>query len=103
MIPRAYEGHLFNSLGSDRYVEEGTYLKFNSLSFSYSLGKKGKELLHVNDFRIAANVRKLYTWTNYSGQNPEITTKMEDPFWVAEDNGLTTPPRIYAISVSVTF
>jgi len=102
MIPRAYYGHKFNSLGSDRYVEDGTFLKFNSLSMSYTMGNKGKEMFNINNFKISANVRKIHTWTNYSGQNPEITTSMTNAFWVAKDNGKTTPPRVYSITLSVT-
>lgn len=102
MIPRAYENHTFNSLGSDRYVEDGSYLKLNSLSLSYTLNNDMKKKLGVSDLRLSANARKIYTWTDYTGQNPEITTKMEDQFWVETDTGQSPTPRVYSVTVSVT-
>jgi len=102
MIPRAYEGHEFNSLGSDRYVEDGSFLKFNSLALSYTMDNKLKKKLKLNDVRFSANVRKLYTWTNYSGKNPEVATAMSDQFWYAKDSGYASPPRVYSFTISVT-
>jgi TonB-linked SusC/RagA family outer membrane protein len=103
MIPKASYGHEFNSLGSDRYVEDGTYLKLNSLTLNYSTNKELEEKLGINNCSISFTGRKLFTWTKYSGQNPEITTEMEDPFWIAEDEGRTTPSRTYSLLISVTF
>ncbi len=37
MLPRAYMGHKANNLGSDRYVEDGDFIRLNNLSFRYSL------------------------------------------------------------------
>jgi TonB-linked SusC/RagA family outer membrane protein len=102
MIPRAYYDHQFNSLGSDRYVEDGTFIKLNSLTLNYSVGKKGSRTLKLSDLRISLNMRTLHTWTNYSGQDPEITTSIQNPFWVGKDNGRTTPPRVFSLMVSAS-
>lgn len=102
MIPRAYSGHQFNSVGSDRYVEDGSYLKFNSLTLSYNISNQLKKKIGVSDLRISLTGRKIFTWTNYSGQNPEINTKLQDPFWVAEDNGRTPPARSFSVLLTVT-
>ena len=102
IIPRAYEGHTFNSLGSNRYVEDVSYIKFNSLALTYRMGKNMKTQLGINDCSLSLNVRKLYTWTGYGGVDPEINTKMQDPFWVARDQGNTTPPRSYSLSIAIT-
>ncbi len=40
MLPRAYLGHPANNLGSDRYVENGDFLRFVSLVINYSVDKR---------------------------------------------------------------
>ena len=40
MIPRAYMDHPANNLGSDRYVEDGDFLRLNNLTFSYALSRE---------------------------------------------------------------
>ncbi|KAA4246425.1 SusC/RagA family TonB-linked outer membrane protein, partial [Bacteroides ovatus] len=39
-IPRALYGEGYNTLGSDRFVEDASYLRLKSLSFNYRLPKK---------------------------------------------------------------
>ena len=103
MIPRAYAGHQFNSVGSDRYVEDGSFFKFNAITLNYYMGKRLREKLGVREFRVSFTGRRLFTWTKYSGQNPEISTAMQNPFWVAQDGGRTPPPRNYSLQLTLGF
>lgn len=102
-LPRAYYGHPANNLGSSRYVESGDYLRLNNVKIGYRLPKEKCDQWHLNKLDFAISARKLYTWTNYSGQDPEIGQNASDPFWVGVDNARTPPSRMVTLSVAVGF
>jgi TonB-linked SusC/RagA family outer membrane protein len=103
MLPRAYENHPANNLGSDRYVEAGDYLRLNNVKIGYQLPKNLCDMLHVDRMNFALSARRLLTFTNYSGQDPEIGQDASDPFWIGVDKARTPPSRMYTISLSVFF
>ena len=47
-IPRALYGYGYNWLGSDRYVEDGSFLRFKYLTFAYNVPKKPLKKLHLD-------------------------------------------------------
>ncbi len=74
-----FSAGLYNGLvASDYFVEDGSYVKLRELSVSYTLGQK--MLAQTGLGRITSGVklaligRNLYTWTNYSGFDPEVTS-----------------------------
>lgn len=105
LLPRAYMNHKSNNLGSDRYVEDGSFLRFNNLSITYKVNKDFVNKLHLRSLNISANARKLYTWTNYTGQDPEVsqTGKKGDIFWIGSDESKTPPPRSFNFALTVGF
>lgn len=103
MLPRAYLNHPANNLGSDRYVEKGDYLRLNNLKLSYRLSQSLCNKFGVRKANVALSARKLYTWTGYSGQDPEIGQDASNPFWIGVDRARTPPPRVYTISVGIGF
>ncbi len=103
MIPRAYMDHPANNLGSDRYVENGDFLRLNSLTFSYALPRDLCSRLRLNSLDLAFTMRKIWTLTNYTGQDPEIPQVGDDPFWFGTDNARTPIPKSYVVSISVGF
>ncbi len=103
LLPRAYMNHPANNLGSDRYVEKGDYMRLNNIKLSYMLSNDLCRKLGVRKANIALSARKLYTWTAYSGQDPEIGQDASDPFWIGVDYARTPPPKIITLSVGVGF
>ncbi len=103
MIPRAYMDHPANNLGSDRYVEDGDFLRLNNLTFSYALSRELCTRLRLNSLDFAFTMRKIWTLTSYTGQDPEIPQVGDDPFWFGTDNARTPTPRSYVFSISVGF
>jgi hypothetical protein len=103
MLPRAYMGHPANNLGSDRYVEQGDYLRLINFVIAYQLKPEICQKLHLRRLSIALSGRKLITWTGYSGQDPEVGQDASDPFWIGVDNAKTPPPRILTLSISAGF
>ncbi len=103
ILPRAYLDHPANNLGSDRYVERGDFVRLVNLTMSYQLPKEICQRLFVRSIDVALTMRRIFTFTNYSGQDPEIPQQVEDPFWFGTDKARTPPPKAYTLSFSVGF
>jgi hypothetical protein len=48
-------------------------------------------------------VYNLYTWTNYTGADPEVPMLSNDPFFIGEDKADTPPPISYIFSLNFKF
>jgi TonB-linked SusC/RagA family outer membrane protein len=69
---------LYNGLlASDYFVEDGSYVKLRELSMSYTLGEGIMRVAGLNRFangvKLALIGRNLYTWTKYTGFDPDVT------------------------------
>ena len=58
-------------LVSDRFIEDGSYLKLKTLSLSYSFPKIN--LKHIQGLRLYVTGQNLLTWTKYRGYDPEVS------------------------------
>lgn len=78
-IPVAfYTVGLYNALNpSSHFVESGSYMKLKELSLGYALGQRTLDKVgltrYVHGAKLAVIGRNLYTWTKYSGFDPEVT------------------------------
>ena len=61
-------------LASDYYVEDASYLRLKSVSLGYNLPSKILTTLNLNRARVYVTGNNLYTWTNYSGYDPEVNS-----------------------------
>jgi len=72
-----YSGGLYNGLNADEYfVEDGSYIKLRELSVAYNLAPRFVQKIgfgRASNARIALIGRNLYTWTHYSGFDPDVT------------------------------
>jgi TonB-linked SusC/RagA family outer membrane protein len=57
----------------DRYIEDGSYLKLKTISFGYNLPKTLLERINIQRCRLSFSAQNLYTWTNYSGYDPDVS------------------------------
>ena len=103
MIPRAYMDHIANNLGSDRYVENGDFLRLNNVTFSYALPREVYSRIGMKSLDLAFTMRKVLTFTRYSGQDPEIPQVGDDPFWMGTDKARTPVPKFFVLSIIAGF
>lgn len=103
MLPKAYMNHPANNLGSDRYVEKGDFLRLNNLRIGYRFSKRICDRLGIRNAETYLSGRKLLTFTNYSGQDPEVGQDASNPFWIGEDDAKTPPPKMVTLSFAVGF
>jgi hypothetical protein len=102
-IPRALYGSGYNWLGSDRYVEDASFVRFRTLTVRYTFPKKLTDKMKIKNLSGYVTVENLYTWTNYTGQDPEVTMRGSDPFRVARDESLTPPVKTFTIGLTGSF
>ena len=70
-IPRALYNYGYNWLGSDRYVEDASFLRFSYVSLSYDVPKKFLKSLGLNTLRFDLSGQNTFVWSKYSGTDPE--------------------------------
>ena len=83
--------------------EDASFLRFRSLTLRYTAPKKLSDKLHLKNLSGYLTGENLFTWTPYTGQDPEVALKGSDPFRVATDNSLTPPVIMLTVGVTVTF
>ncbi len=98
-IPRALYGtEYYNYQVSSRFVEDGSFLRFNNLQISYSVPKKVLKKYGLNTLSAYVTMNNLFCWTKYSGIDPEIGAGTYSP----ASDGATTP-RSKSITASLSF
>ncbi|MGL1885775.1 MAG: TonB-dependent receptor [Reichenbachiella sp.] len=69
---------------TDKFVEDGSYLRIKNITLSYRLPSSLIDRQGVvRNVTLSASAQNVYTWTNYSGYDPEIGT------YVGESQGVT--------------
>jgi hypothetical protein len=102
-IPRAVLNQGRNWLGSDRFVEDASFLRLKTLTVSYIIPKRHTERIGLNNVRAFMTGYNLVTFTKYSGQDPEIGFSGADPFSLGIDRSMTPPPVSFTLGLSMTF
>ena len=103
-MPRAIAGDPNdNTRISDRYIEDGSYLRFKNVSLSYSVPQRIINRYGVDNLKVTAGVQNLYTITNYSGFDPEIGASQTSANVYGLDNGRYPSPRIFIFGLDVAF
>ncbi len=72
-IPRAVLGDPNrNNRASTRFLEDGSYLRIKTIQLGYSINQNFLEKAHMDKFRIYVSGQNLFTFTDYSGLDPEV-------------------------------
>ena len=102
-IPRALFATGYNWLGSDRYVEDASFLRFRTLTLRYTFPKNIVDRIKIKNLSGYITVENLMTWTKYTGQDPEVALRGSDPFRVAEDISMTPPVKMFTVGFTGSF
>lgn len=99
-IPRALYGDdsAYNWLGSDRYVEDGDFVRFNYAQLSYDFPAKGLKKVGLSSLKVYVSGNNIYCWTKYSGAEPE---RSSDGWKWATDGGKTPRSRTMTLGVNL--
>ena len=92
-----------NLLISNRYIEDGSYVRIQNLTFGYSLPQNVLDKLKMSRLRVYGSAQNLYTFTNYSGYDPEIGSFNQSPLLSGIDNGRYPSPRTFSFGINLEF
>lgn len=85
-------------------IEDGSFLRLNNLTFGYTLPKKMTKKWLIESLRIYATGYNLYCWTNYSGPDPEVSTRDKDsPFTPGVDYSAYPKSKTFVGGINITF
>jgi hypothetical protein len=92
-----------NNRMSDRWIEDGTYVRIQNISLAYTLPKSWLKKISVTNCKIYFNAQNVYTFTSYSGLDPEIGSYNQRAILSNIDMGRYPSPRIFTFGANITF
>lgn len=101
-IPRALYNYGYNWLGSDRFVEECSFIRLKTVSLNYSIPKDLCKKLGLNSVNTFLTAYDLFTWTDYTGQDPEVNLP-SSIMSLAVDNSQTPRSKRFSIGCTINF
>ena len=93
-------GHSSPTLFTDRIIEDGSYVRLSNLTVGYDIPLKSRSIERMNVFFAGRN---LFTLTNYSGYDPELTTFMSDGSIMGVDWNSFPNARSFSLGLNITF
>jgi TonB-linked SusC/RagA family outer membrane protein len=100
-VPRVTTAATANTIFSDFYVEDGSYLRIQRIQLGYTLPQKWTEKIYIQKFRIFTSVDNPFTLTNYSGYDPAASNGA--PIGSGIDYGFYPVSRIYTVGFGLNF
>jgi TonB-linked SusC/RagA family outer membrane protein len=87
---------------SDRFVENGSYLRLKSLSLGYTFPQSVFSKSPIKKIRIYANAQNLATWTKYTGYDPEVSSNEQSAITSGVDNGAYPNNKSFIVGIGIT-
>jgi TonB-linked SusC/RagA family outer membrane protein len=87
---------------SDRFVENGSYLRLKSLSLGYTFPQSVLSRSPIKKIRIYANAQNLATWTKYTGYDPEVSSNEQSAITSGVDNGAYPNNKSFIVGIGIT-
>lgn len=90
---------------SDRYVEDGSFLRIKNITLGYTFPKALLNKAKIENLRVYVNIQNLYTFTKYTGYDPEVGASTQDSTGLTYglDNGRYPSPAMYSFGLNITF
>ena len=94
-----------NDRYSTRYIEDGSFIRVKNITLGYTFPKNMLAKYNVENLRVYCNVQNLYTFTKYTGYDPEVGASTQDSTGLAYgiDNGRYPSPFMCSFGLNITF
>ena len=99
-IPRAMFDTGYNFLGSDRYVEDASFVRMSYIQLVYNFDKKLLKALGMRRLQLSISGQNLFCWSKYSGTDPEHSA---GAWGIAYDNSQTPRSKSVTMNINVGF
>lgn len=92
-----------NNRPSSRYIEDGSYLRLQNISFGYTLPVSLTQKAKVERLKVYVNAQNIALLTKYSGYDPEIGAYNQSALYQGVDSGRYPTPRMITFGIDVDF
>jgi TonB-dependent starch-binding outer membrane protein SusC len=92
-----------NKQVSSRFIEDGSYLRIKNLTFGYSFNRNLVNKLHMTSLRLYFTCQNLWTFTYYTGLDPEVNYSGDDNTVIGTDFFTYPQARSYNLGVNLKF
>jgi TonB-dependent starch-binding outer membrane protein SusC len=100
-LPRFNVWHQNNVRVSDRWVENGSYVRIQNIALGYNLPTRWVNKAKLANVRVYVSAQNIHTFTKYSGYDPELGATNRDIRFMNIDNGSYPNPRTFTVGVNV--
>lgn len=101
-VPRAYYNSPYNNLGSDRYLEDASFLRLKYVTFKYNLPRATLSQIGLSRASVYITAQNLLTFTKYTGPDPE-TGSSSDWQDIGFDTNQTPRSQQLTLGISASF
>ncbi|MEK6155310.1 TonB-dependent receptor [Flavobacteriaceae bacterium 3-367] len=91
-----------SSRPSSYFIENGSYFRIKNVQLTYAFPEKLLDPLGLSAVQVYVQGQNLYTFTKYTGLNPEIQTGTENDATLGFDGGFMPVSRTFTLGLNVT-
>jgi hypothetical protein len=102
-LPRFMSGENHNNWMSDRWIEDGSYLRIQNITLAYSFPKQMIKKAGMQNCKLYVSAQNVWTFTKYSGYDPEIGSFNQNAGFSNVDLGRYPAPRVFTLGANITF
>lgn len=92
-----------NDAFSDRYIEDGSYLRLKSMALGYTFDQKLIQKIGLTNLRLTLTASNLFTITGYSGYDPEVGLSTQSANVYGLDFGRYPSPTTITFGLNLSF
>lgn len=100
--PRPIDGDINNARNSDRWLEDGSFIRMRTLTLSYNFPSQALTKYGVRGLRTFLQGDNLFLISNYPGWDPQVSNNM-DPRFFSVDTFNVPQPRTFTIGINANF
>ncbi|KEO75563.1 SusC/RagA family TonB-linked outer membrane protein [Anditalea andensis] len=100
-VPRLTTGQTRNTVFSDFYVEDGSFLRVRNIQLGYTLPQTLTQNLRISSVRLYVAANNLVTLTRYMGFDPDVGAG--NPLFAGVDNGIYPQARTIMGGLNIKF
>lgn len=93
-------GNEYNRV-SNRWVEDGSYIKLKNITFSYNIPAHIISKFKISGLKLYATGENLITWTHYTGYDPDVSSY--NGLQIGVDDGSYPQSRTLILGLNVEF
>ncbi|AWK02851.1 SusC/RagA family protein [Flavobacterium crocinum] len=95
--------YMRSAIFTDWAVEDASFLRLNTLTLGYTAPEMFTSKLGVSKLRFYMTASNVFVWTNYSGSDPEVSTKRKNPLTPGVDSSPYPRSRQMVFGMNLNF